>query len=194
MIIREKMGKYAEAVQALAMDIMEALFESLGLDPKYLKQEMEEGSQTLAVNCYPSCPEPDLTLGMPPHSDYGHLTILAQSCQGLEVFDKQHEMWIPVPDIQGVFLVHVGDHLEIISNGRYESVIHKVVVNSSKKRFSIASLHSLDIGKKVTPALELVDDEHPRAYKDSSFADFLQFLSANDISTEKRFIETLKFE
>lgn len=186
---REKTGKYAETIHKLSIQLMEVIFESLGLMPNYLKDEMEEGMQVMAVNCYPACPEQELVLGMPPHSDYGFLTIISQNCQGLEVMDKERR-WVSVPAVDGVLLVHVGDHLEVMSNGRYKSVVHRATVNAEKRRISIASLHSLAIEKKVRPAPELVDEQHPKAYEDISFKDFLDFLSVNDITKKKRFLET----
>lgn len=184
------MGKYAEAMHKLSLELMGAIFESLGLMPKYLKDEMEEGMQVMAVNCYPACPEPVLTLGIPPHTDYGYLTILSQNCQGLQVMDKEGK-WVQVPAIDGVLLVHVGDHLEIMSNGRYKSVVHRATVNAEKRRISIASLHSFAMEKKVRPVPQLVDDQHPLAYGDISFKDFLDFLSRHAI-TKKGFIETVR--
>jgi isopenicillin N synthase-like dioxygenase len=70
------MGNYAKAVQVLQKQLMEVVLESLGLNPNYLQDEVESGSQVLAVNYYPACPEPEITLGMPPHFDFGTLTIL----------------------------------------------------------------------------------------------------------------------
>ena len=81
------MGSYADAMHTLQKQLMEVVLESLGLNANYLHEDIEEGSQVLAVNCYPPCPEPDLALGMPPHTDYGTLTILNQSHQGLEIMD-----------------------------------------------------------------------------------------------------------
>ncbi|GKD56945.1 flavanone 3-dioxygenase 3-like protein, partial [Tanacetum coccineum] len=81
------MGSYADAMHTLQKLLMEVILESLGLNANYLHEDIEEGSQVLAVNCYPSCPEPDFALGMPPHTDYGTLTILNQSHQGLEIMD-----------------------------------------------------------------------------------------------------------
>lgn len=59
-------------------------------------------------------------------------------------------------------------------------------------RVSIAIFHSLGMDEKINTAKELVDDEHPKSYKESSFKDFLKFLSENDIGQGKRFLVTLK--
>ncbi|PON99732.1 Oxoglutarate/iron-dependent dioxygenase [Trema orientale] len=185
------MGNYAKAIHNLQKQLMELILESLGLNPNYLQEEVEDGSQVLAVNCYPACPEPELTLGIPPHSDYSSITILLQSCPGLQLMDRDKN-WLSVPAMEGALLVQLGDQMEVLSNGRYKSVIHQATVNSEKPRFSIASLHSLALDKKIGPAPELVDEEHPLSYKEFSFQDFLDYVSGNDFISRGRFIETLK--
>lgn len=184
------MGSYAKAVHDLQAKMMGVVFESLGLKSDYLQKDIEEGSQVIAVNCYPACPEPSLALGLPPHSDYGMLTFILQDQRGLEFMDSNGK-WETVPVVKEALVVQVGDQMEILSNGRYKSVVHRAIVNSEKKRFSIASLHSLAIDKKVVTAPELVDEKHPLSYKEGSFGDFLQFLTDNGI-LEGRFIDTLK--
>ncbi|XP_040992616.1 flavanone 3-dioxygenase 3-like [Juglans microcarpa x Juglans regia] len=188
---REKMGNYAEAVQVLQKQLMEVVLESLGLNPNYLQDDVENGSQVLAVNCYPACPQPKLTLGMPPHSDYGSLTILLQSCPGLQVKDH-NKNWLSVPAVEEGLIVQFGDQMEVMSNGQYKSVIHRATVSLEKKRFSIASLHSFAMDKKLGPAEKLVDLEHPAFYKEFSFKDFLDYFSNNDVINGQRFIDTLK--
>ncbi|KAK9120961.1 hypothetical protein Syun_018578 [Stephania yunnanensis] len=190
---KEKMGYYAKAMHLLHIELLEAIFESLGLDPKYMRREIEDGSQVMAVNCYPACPEPEKALGMPPHSDYGCITILLQTCEGLEVKLDKEDKWVPVPMIEGALLVHLGDHMEILSNGVYKSVVHRVVVNAEMERLSIASLHSLALEKYIGPAAELVNEQNPKAYKESSFKDFLDHIGKNDIM-QQRFIDTLKID
>ncbi|KAF2311653.1 hypothetical protein GH714_025630 [Hevea brasiliensis] len=161
--------------------------ESLGLGPTYLINKMEEGAQVMAVNSYPRCPSPDMALGLPPHSDYSCLTILLQSSPGLEITDPGDGKWKIVPEFQGTLQVHVGDHLEVLSNGLYRSILHRGTVNSERTRISIASLHSLGMDEKMGTAKELVDDQHAEEYKESSFRDFLNFLSNNDIGEGKSF-------
>ncbi|CAK9149423.1 unnamed protein product [Ilex paraguariensis] len=184
---KENMGNY---VQVLHKQLMEVVFESLGLNPNYLHKDIKQGSQVMAINCYPACPEPDLTLGMPPHSDYGYLTILHQSLLGLQIMDHDKN-WHSVPVIEGALIIQLGDQMEVMSNGRYKSVVHRVTVNSEKRRLSMTSLHSLALEKKVEPAPELVDEKQPLFYNVCSFKDFLDFISGNDIM-DGRFIDTLK--
>lgn len=184
------MGSYAKAANILQKKLMEIVLESLGLNAYYLHDDIEKGSQVMAVNCYPSCPKPDLALGMPSHTDYGTLTILSQSHQGLEIMDHDKN-WHSVPFVQGTLIVQLGDQLEVMSNGRYKSNPHRVILNDQKKRLSIASLHSMPIDKKVGPAPELVDEQHPAAYKEGSFGGFLDYISVKSL-TEGTYIDMLK--
>ncbi|XP_049384290.1 flavanone 3-dioxygenase 3-like [Solanum stenotomum] len=187
---KKKMGNYTVAAQKLQEELMEVIFESLELNSNYLHEDIAEGSQVMAVNCYPACPEPDLTLGLPPHTDYGMLTIILQNHLGLQIMDRD-EKWHSVPLIEGALIVQLGDQMEVLSNGRYKSVLHRATVNSEKKRISIASLHSLALGKKVRPASELVNEQHILSYKEGSFSDFLDFISGEDI-VEAKYIDKLK--
>lgn len=184
------MGNYAQAVRDLHVLLMEVVLESLGLTTDYLHEEIEEGMQVIAVNCYPACPEPELALGMPPHSDYGSITILLQSSQGLQLMDHINN-WLHVPVVEGGLIVQLGDQIEVMSNGKYKSVVHRATVNEEINRLSIASLHSLPLNKKIGPAPKLVDEQNPEFYKEFSFKEFLDFISRNDI-TKGRFIDTLK--
>ncbi|ESQ39113.1 hypothetical protein EUTSA_v10001518mg [Eutrema salsugineum] len=187
---KDKVGKYAEATHVLHRQLIEAISESLGLERSYLQEETEEGSQVMAVNCYPACPEPELALGMPPHSDFGSLTILLQSSQGLQIMDC-NKNWVCVPYIEGALIVQLGDQVEVMSNGIYKSVIHRVTVNKDVKRLSFASLHSLPLHKKISPATELLNESNTASYGEFSFKDFLDYISSNDF-IQQRFIDTLK--
>ncbi|CAN1241919.1 2-oxoglutarate-dependent dioxygenase 21, chloroplastic, partial [Linum perenne] len=194
-ICREKMAEYCGEVRKLSIEIADAMTESLGLGPSYLAHKLDGGMQTMVVNCYPPCPNPELTLGLPPHSDYSCLTVVLQTSSGLEIFDQRDATWKSTPNIPGALLVHVGDHLEVLSNGVYKSVLHRAALNSHNTRISIASLQSLGMDDKMEVANELLHDGAVmRKYKGSSFRDFLDLLSKNDIGTHnfKSFIDSLK--
>lgn len=119
------MATYAEETKHLFLAVTEAILESLGImeanqeektDEKDknddIMKELENGSQMLVANFYPPCPEPDLTLGMHPHSDYGFLTLLLQDeVEGLQI--QFQGKWVTVQPIPNAFVVNIGDHLEV---------------------------------------------------------------------------------
>ncbi|KAF9593539.1 hypothetical protein IFM89_024128 [Coptis chinensis] len=197
MDFRKEVGSYSKQTKLLFLSVMEAVLESLGQELSTeiannsdILEEFEDGSQLMVVNCYPACPEPDLTLGMPPHSDYGFLTLLLQDeVKGLEI--QHNGKWVTVEPLPNSFVVNVGDHLEIFSNGRYKSVLHRVLVNDSKSRISVASLHSLHFERMVRPWPKLVNEANPRRYKDTDFASFLDYVSSCE-PIRKNFLESRK--
>lgn len=118
---RKLAATYAQETKYLFLMLMEAIFESLRLvgttennttEEDEMLKEFQDGSQLMVVNCYPPCPQPDLTLGMPPHSDYGFLTLLLQDeVEGLQI--QKQDQWVTVEPIPNSFVVNVGDHLEV---------------------------------------------------------------------------------
>ncbi|XP_028058668.1 protein DMR6-LIKE OXYGENASE 1-like isoform X2 [Camellia sinensis] len=202
---------YANENKYLFLKLMEAIEESLGLtttttknkktddsdgdgdgdgDGDDILEELKDGSQLMVVNCYPPCPEPHLTLGMPPHSDYGFLTLLLQDeVPGLQIQFQQK--WLTIEPIPNSFVVNVGDHLEIFSNGRYKSVLHRAIVNPTKSRISVASLHSVPLKTILRPSPKLITKANPRRYMDTDFATFLQYVSSCEPKT-KNFLDSRK--
>lgn len=55
--------------------------------------------------------------------------------------------------------------LQVLSNNRYKSVIHRVVCNKNEERMSIdcVAMPAWDLPLEACP--ELVDDEHPLIYR-----------------------------
>ncbi|CAM0902310.1 unnamed protein product [Alopecurus aequalis] len=191
---RKKMGNYAVEIQRLSVQLMGAIVEGLGLGPMYLHEKFVGGLQFMALNNYPqgSLQAGD-TVGLASHSDYGFITILLQSSPGLEVMHHEDDEWTPVPLIPGALHVHLGDHLEVLSNGRLRSLLHRAILNTDESRISLASIHGLAMDEKVGCAQELVDERRPKMYRESSFHDFLDFLPTN-VKSYRRFVEALKIE
>jgi isopenicillin N synthase-like dioxygenase len=190
---RKKMGVYAVEIQRVSMQIMEAILQGLGLGPSYMQEKLENGVQFLALNKYPQFAHRGDDVGLGSHSDYGFITILLQSSPGLEVMHHDDVTWTAIPATSGALHVHVGDNLEVLSNGQLKSLVHRAILNPDEPRISIASIHGLSMDEKVRCAEELISEQHPEMYRGSSFQDFLDFLlSKSNTNSYKRFVESLK--
>lgn len=167
---RNTIEEYSKQMKLLAQRLLALISESLGLKPSYIQDAIGEPYQNISLNYYPPCPQPELTLGFQSHSDLGAITILLQDdVGGLQVCVDG--TWVSVQPLRGALVVNLSDQVQILSNGRYKSIEHRAVVNRNKSRISIATFY--DPGKDivVSPAPELVDSDHPAAYKDVLFKD-----------------------
>ena len=113
-------------------------------------------SEAVQLNFYPSCPEPNRAMGLAPHTDTSLFTILHQSrITGLQIF-KEGKEWVPVHPHPNTLVVHTGDLLHIISNARFRSALHRVTVNSTRERYSVAYFYSPPLDYVVSPLVDSV--------------------------------------
>jgi len=91
--------------------LFELLSEALGLSLNHLK-DMDCARGLFALcHYYPSCPEPELTVGTAKHSDHGFLTVLLQDhIGGLQVLYE--DKWIDITPVPGALIVNIGDLLQ----------------------------------------------------------------------------------
>lgn len=100
----------------MGKELLKGISESLGLEANYIEDTMnlDSGWQMIAANMYPPCPQPELAMGIPPHSDHGLLNLLMQNgVSGLQVL--HNGKWINVSSTVNCLLVFVSDHLEVHS-------------------------------------------------------------------------------
>uniref|UniRef100_A0A6N2LR36 Fe2OG dioxygenase domain-containing protein n=1 Tax=Salix viminalis TaxID=40686 RepID=A0A6N2LR36_SALVM len=177
--------EYSQRVREIARGLLTGISESLGLEGSYIDKalNLERGKQIFIANLYPTCPQPELAMGMPPHSDHGLLTLLIQN--GIGGLQIQHKgKWVNVGTHPNSFLVNTGDHLEILSNGRYKSVLHRAMVNSNGTRMSIAMAHGPSLDSVVSPAPELLvssEGDEPAAYIGMKYKDYLELQQSNKL-------------
>ncbi|KAG6548718.1 hypothetical protein Mapa_009873 [Marchantia paleacea] len=172
---REVLADYSDNVDRLVTSLLGLISESLGLPTDYIKNAVggENTEQKILANYYPQCPQPDLTLGLRSHTDYGTITILQQEVGGLQAYKEDRDLWVTVEPIPGALVVNLGDQIQILSNAKYCSVEHQAVVNSNETRLTLVVFANPNSLSLMGPALELLSEENPAKYRNYTFKDYL---------------------
>ncbi|KAG8385780.1 hypothetical protein BUALT_Bualt03G0080900 [Buddleja alternifolia] len=175
---RKVMKEFAAKLEKLAEDLLDLLCENLGLEKGYLKKAFY-GSKGptfgTKVSNYPPCPKPDLIKGLRAHTDAGGIILLFQDdkVSGLQLL-KDGE-WIDVPPMRHSIVINLGDQLEVITNGKYKSVMHRVIAQTDGTRMSLASFYNPSSDAVIYPAPALVEKEDSKdLYPRFVFEDYMK--------------------
>ncbi|CAK9139049.1 unnamed protein product [Ilex paraguariensis] len=103
------------------------------MDDEEITELFTDRVQTMRMNYYPPCPQPDMAIGFTSHSDAVALTILFQLNETEGLLIRKDGKWI-------------------VNNGLYRSIEHRATVNSTKERLSIAPFYSSNLHSQLGPA------------------------------------------
>ncbi|CAN4119154.1 unnamed protein product [Withania somnifera] len=190
---KEAIEEYSENMERVRDEILENMSVLLGLKRESLKEMHGEIKHSVRMNYYPPCPNPELVLGIGPHSDATSITLLLQDddITGLQINHKQK--WLPVDPIPNAILVNVGDCVEIWSNGMYKSIEHRAVTNKKKVRISIATNVFPADTRELEPVKTMRYEQCPSMYKKVKFLDLIKYGMSKTMDG-KIFIEFAKEE
>ncbi|KAL0305553.1 UNVERIFIED_CONTAM: protein SRG1 [Sesamum radiatum] len=159
--LRETLEAYILELQKLSRALFGLIAEALKIDRTEIEEMFEDGLQSIRVNYYPPCPEPNKVNGLTPHSDATGITILLQ-LNGVDGFQvKKDGVWLPVHPLPNAFVVNIGDVTEILSNGLYKSIEHRAAVNSEKERITIAMFFNPKLKAQIGPSPSLLLKQPP---------------------------------
>nr|BAB21477.1 anthocyanidin synthase [Torenia fournieri] len=169
--------EYAKEIRSLTTKILSVLSLGLGLDQDRLEKEVggkDDLTLQMKINYYPKCPQPELALGVEAHTDVSALTfILHNMVPGLQVLYKGE--WVTASCVPDSIILHVGDTIEILSNGMYKSVLHRGLVNRERVRVSWAVFCEPPKEKIVLkPLPETVGEDRPALFPPRTFAQHMK--------------------
>ncbi|CAN0892501.1 Flavonol synthase/flavanone 3-hydroxylase [Linum grandiflorum] len=170
---REVNEEYAKQMHGVVNKLYESLSLGLGLEAGEVKEALggDDLVYLMKINYYPPCPRPDLALGVVAHTDMSSLTLLVPNdVQGLQA--SRDGQWYNVRYIPNALVVHIGDQMEIVSNGFYKSVLHRTTVNKEKTRMSWPVFFEPPADHVVGPHRKLVSENNPAKYKTKKYGEY----------------------
>ncbi|XP_030485227.1 2-oxoglutarate-dependent dioxygenase 19-like [Cannabis sativa] len=174
----ETMEDYYRRMREVVHGLGKAISKTLGMEESFIEKafKLESGFDVSAMNLYPPNFKSKGSIGVPDHTDPGFFVSLIQDINGgLQILSHQGK-WIDVNYMpSNAILINTGDHLEILSNGKYKSHVHRVVVdNNNVKRVSVATLHGPSLDAFVKPMPEFLDDALPPNYDGTTYKHYLE--------------------
>ncbi|GLU18170.1 hypothetical protein SLE2022_344840 [Rubroshorea leprosula] len=195
---RKVMKEFAKELEKLAEQLLDLLCENLELEKGYLKKVFQ-GSKGptfgTKVSNYPPCPKPDLIKGLRAHTDAGGIILLFQddTVSGLQLF--KDGQWIDVPPMKHSIVINLGDQLEVITNGKYKSVEHRVIAQKDGNRMSIASFYNPGSDAVIYPAPALLEKEaekNTQVYPKFVFEDYMKLYAGLKFQAKEPRFEAMK--
>ncbi|PWA96755.1 2-oxoglutarate (2OG) and Fe(II)-dependent oxygenase superfamily protein [Artemisia annua] len=178
--LEEVVLKYIKTSREMVKRLLQALMENLGVKLDDSKLDALMSFRLVNMNFYPTCPNPDLTVGVGRHSDISTLTVLLQDGIGGLYVKKDadlptgNEDWIEIPPVHGALVINIGDALQIISNGRYKSAEHRVRTTIVQSRVSAPIFNGPLPVAKIGPLAELVARDGVARYREVIFEDYMK--------------------
>ncbi|ACI64563.1 predicted protein, partial [Thalassiosira pseudonana CCMP1335] len=172
------LSQYFSTMEGLARVLFRGLALALRLDDPswFLRDEcFDDGHQcALRILNYPELEygEDDanqVRIRAGAHTDYGAMTILKSGGAGLQLqlspgkAEGEGGDWIDVPHLEDAFVINLGDLMQIWTNDRWRSTLHRVTFKSCRRQ-SIAFFVNMNGNATVVPFDSCVDDEHPAKY------------------------------
>ncbi|XP_042521108.1 gibberellin 2-beta-dioxygenase 2-like [Macadamia integrifolia] len=168
---------YVEAVRDLACEILDLMAEELRVPDKSFFSNLirdVDSDSLIRLNHYPSGRDiKDHRVGFGEHTDPQVLTLLrSNEVGGLQIL-LEDGVWVPVPPDPTSFYINVGDVLQVLTNGRFVSVRHRAMTNTTKKsRMSIVYFGAPPLHAWISPLPQTVTAEKPSLYRPFTWSEF----------------------
>nr|KYP37861.1 Gibberellin 2-beta-dioxygenase [Cajanus cajan] len=174
---------YIWGMENLCCEVLELMTDGLEIKAKNVFSRLtrdERSDCCLRVNHYPACPELEEAeilsggslIGFGEHTDPQIISVVrANNITGLQIC-LQDGTWASIPPDDTSFFVIVGDLLQVMTNGRFKSVKHRVLANSSTSRLSMIYFGGPPLDEKIAPLPSLVSKEEESLYKEFTWKEY----------------------
>ncbi|KFK42227.1 hypothetical protein AALP_AA2G227900 [Arabis alpina] len=181
-IFRNALEEYKTSVRKMTIDVLEMITDGLGIKPRNTLSKLVSNQNTdsiLRLNHYPPCPLINKktnggmnVIGFGEHTDPQIISVLrSNNTSGLQI-NLTDGSWISVPSDPSSFFVNVGDSLQVMTNGRFKSVRHRVLANGIKSRVSMIYFAGPSLTQRIAPLTCLINNEGEKLYDEFTWSEY----------------------
>ncbi|KAM7505956.1 hypothetical protein LguiB_004860 [Lonicera macranthoides] len=171
-------NEYVAAVTKTASKVLELIADGLNIEPRNVLSRLvsdERSDSFFRLNHYPPNPSSDgcaNMIGFGEHTDPQIISLVrSNNTSGLEISLKDGT-WLPVPPDPFSFFVNVDDCLQVMTNGRFRSVKHRVVAESSAPRMSMIYFGGPPLTEKIATLPSLLEGGEKSLYKEFTWMEY----------------------
>ncbi|XP_055821951.1 gibberellin 2-beta-dioxygenase-like [Solanum dulcamara] len=179
------LNEYVTAVRNIACVVLEKIEEGLRIEPKNVLSRLlrdEKSDSCFRINHYAPCTEIEAYLnggrnfiGFGEHTDPQVISVIrSNNTTGLQI-SLRDGTWVSVPPDEHSFFIIVGDSLQVMTNGRFRSVKHRVLANSIKSRLSMIYFGGPPLNEKIVPLSSLMEEEEESLYKEFTWLEYKKY-------------------
>ncbi|KAL0844494.1 hypothetical protein Bca101_017740 [Brassica carinata] len=179
---RNALLEYTTSVRKMTCHVLEMMTDGLGIKPRNTLSKLVSGENTdslFRINHYPPCPlinnntnGGNNVIGFGEHTDPQIISVLrSNNTSGLQI-NLSDGSWISVPSDSSSFFFNVSDSLQVLTNGRFKSVKHRVLANSRKSRVSMIYFAGPSLTQRIAPLTCLIDNEDESLYEEFTWSEY----------------------
>ncbi|PSS04903.1 Gibberellin 2-beta-dioxygenase [Actinidia chinensis var. chinensis] len=195
---RNAPNDYVSSVKRVASEVLELIAQGLGIEPRNAFSHLlkdQKSDSLFRINHYPPCLEPlqqlitgENVVGFGEHTDPQLISVLrSNNISGLELCLTSGSRgsssssdsskggdgtWVSVPPDKDSLFISVGDCLQVMTNGRFKSVRHRVSANNLNSRISMIYFGGPPLNTKIAPLPQLMEEGEESLYQEFTWEDY----------------------
>ncbi|PIN01285.1 Iron/ascorbate family oxidoreductase [Handroanthus impetiginosus] len=173
-------NEYVSAIRSMVCEVLEMIAEELQIEAKDAFSRLirdEKSDSCFRLNHYPPCPELQALsgrnlIGFGEHTDPQIMSVVrSNNTSGLQICLRDGS-WVSVPSDHTSFFFNVGDSLQVMTNGRFRSVKHRVLANSLSSRVSMIYFGGPPLSEIITPLCCVMEEGEESLYKEFTWSEY----------------------
>ncbi|MED6224901.1 Gibberellin 2-beta-dioxygenase [Stylosanthes scabra] len=167
-------------MKKMCCEVLEVMAEGLGIVEKNALSKAiggEKSDSCFRLNHYPAAAtreaaEEKMLVGFGEHTDPQIISVLrSNNTSGLQICLSDGS-WVSIPPDPSSFFISVGDSLQVMTNGRFKSVKHRVLAESKKSRVSMIYFGGAALSEKIAPLKSLMSKDEESLYKEFTWLEY----------------------